>query len=379
MNQLTRRFTALASLLVIINIIGLIWIRNDLTRSRKQVVRIASIRLSPDVLNPERLILLFDRQVIDYGLVGKDEQKQLFTIEPSLAGSWRWSGLDTLEYDFNSPPPPGRIYQIHPTDEFQVRTGKVIGDDKNLRFETISLEFKEFRVLAADDRDVTIELVFNQPVEPDDLLRYTSFYDDKSSAVLGNVVCLTKKPEEKMVVRLRRPGSNRLRIVLSEKLTGYEAELSLKNKVEHKLEIPTSFSLLSTHLQPPGLEEIIPVYLEFSQAINTEQEIPKITIEPIVEDVKIRRNYRTLQISGRFEPGGDYTIKIPGTLLASDSHPLGKERSVKVKIPDRRARIAFAQNSGLLSPLGKLELDLKTTNVEEIELKSWRVYQNNLA
>ena len=379
MNQLTRRFTALAVILIIINIIGLIWIRNDLARIRRQVARMVSIHLSPDETNPDRLTLMFDRAMVDYESVGKVEEKQLFTLEPALAGIWQWSEQDTLEFIFNKPPPPGRIFQIHSTAEFQTRTGKEIDSDKNLHFETISLEFEECSVLATDDQDVTLEIVFNQPVAPEDLLRYTSFYDYKSSARLGSAFCLTKKPEEKMVVRVRRPESNRLRIVLSERLTGYEAQLSLRNKVEHKLEITISFSLLSIHPEPPGLEEIISVYLEFSQVLNTEQEIPKIAIDPIVEDVKIHRNYRTLEISGRFEPGRNYTIKIPGTLLASDNHSLGKEQSVKIRIPDRRAVISFAQNSGFLSPLGKLELDLKTVNIEEIELRSWRVYQNNLA
>lgn len=79
MNQLTRRFTALAVILIIINIIGLIWIRNDLARIRRQVARMVSIHLSPDETNPDRLTLMFDRAMVDYESVGKVEEKQLFT------------------------------------------------------------------------------------------------------------------------------------------------------------------------------------------------------------------------------------------------------------------------------------------------------------
>ncbi|MHC4286592.1 MAG: hypothetical protein ACYSWZ_27085, partial [Planctomycetota bacterium] len=187
-----------------------------------------------------------------------------------------------------------------------------------------------------------------QPVDPEDLLRHVKFYDDKSSGELGGAICLTKKPEEKLVVRVRRPHSNKMRIVLDERLAGHEAELSLDRKIVRTLAIASGFSLLNTRTDTPNLDEIISVRLQFSHRLNREQKIPKITVEPSVEKLKVLRSYRTLRVNGKFEPGKSYKIKVPG------------------------------HEKGFLSPLGNLTLDIKAANVEAINFKSWRVHQNNL-
>jgi uncharacterized protein YfaS (alpha-2-macroglobulin family) len=237
---------------------------------------------------------------------------------------------------------------------------------------------KGWAVIAADNHDVTLEMMFNQPVDPEDLLRHVKFYDDQSSDELGGAICLTKKPEEKLVVRVRRPHSNKMRIVLDERLTGYDAELSLGRQIARTLAIASGFSLLNTRTDTPYLDEIISVRLQFSHRLNKEQKIPKITVEPSIEKLKVLRSYRTLRINGKFEPGKSYKIKVPGTLLAHNNSTLGTDKSVTVRIPDRRPAMRFVHDKGFLSPLGNLALDIKTVNVGGIDFQSWRVHKNNL-
>ncbi|MHC4098101.1 MAG: alpha-2-macroglobulin family protein, partial [Planctomycetota bacterium] len=378
MKQIPRRFAILAGLILTVNIIGLIWIHNGLTRLPKATVRMTSLHLSPDKYKADRLTLLFDRDLVSKESVGGIEHAGLFTLEPDWPGNWQWSALNRLEYMLDKPLPPGRVFWTRATDEFQARTGKVIEGDNNFRFQTVSLALKRWIVIAADNHDVTLEIMFNQPVDPEDLLRHVKFYDDKSSGELGGAICLTKKPEEKLVVRVRRPHSNKMRIALDERLTGHEAELSLGRKIARTLAIASGFSLLNTRTDTPNLDEIISVRLQFSHRLNKEQKIPKITVEPSVEKLKVLRSYRTLRVNGKFEPGKSYKIKVPGTLLADSNSTLGTDKSVTIKIPDRRPALRFVHEKGFLSPLGNLTLDIKAANVEAINFKSWRVHQNNL-
>jgi hypothetical protein len=216
-------------------------------RTSRQVVRLVSVHLSPDEVSPDRLTLLFDRNMVQQESVGRTEPVQLFELEPVWPGSWQWSKPDTLEYMFDKPLPPGRVFRVHPTGRFLTRTGKVLEGNNDFRVETVSLELEECTILTEDNHDVTLEMGFNQPVDPQDLLHHTKFYDDKSLRDLGNVVCLTKKAEEKILVRVSRPDSNRIKIVVGEQLAGYGAQLSLGSKVERTLEISSVFSLLSIH------------------------------------------------------------------------------------------------------------------------------------
>ncbi|MHC4285014.1 MAG: hypothetical protein ACYSWZ_18905, partial [Planctomycetota bacterium] len=296
MKQIPRRFAILAGLILTVNIIGLIWIHNGLTRLPKATVRMTSLHLSPDKYKADRLTLLFDRDLVSKESVGGIEHAGLFTLEPDWPGNWQWSALNRLEYMLDKPLPPGRVFWTRATDEFQARTGKVIEGDNNFRFQTVSLALKRWI----------------QPVDPEDLLRHVKFYDDKSSGELGGAICLTKKPEEKLVVRVRRPHSNKMRIALDERLTGHEAELSLGRKIARTLAIASGFSLLNTRTDTPNLDEIISVRLQFSHRLNKEQKIPKITVEPSVEKLKVLRSYRTLRVNGKFEPGKSYKIKVPG-------------------------------------------------------------------
>ena len=298
MKQFPRKFIVLAGLLIVINILGLLWIHHDLTKVPRATVRVISASLKPDKVSADRLALVFDRNLIPPEAVGKTEAAGIFTLNPAWPGKWLWSRPDTLEYALDKPLPPGRVFWTRATDEFQARTGKVIEEDNNFRFQTVSLALKGWAVIAADNHEVTLEMMFNQPDDPEDLLRHVKFYDDKSSGELGRAICLTKKPEEKLVVRVRRPHSNKMRIVLDERLAGHEAELSLGREIARTLAISSGFSLLNTRTDTPHLDEIISVRLQFSHKLNKEQKIPKITVEPSVEKLKVLRSYRTLEVSG---------------------------------------------------------------------------------
>lgn len=378
MKQIPARFTILAGLLVTINIISVVWIHHDLTKMPKATVRITSAHLSPDRHNADRLTVLFDRDLVPQKSVGRIEEARLFTVEPDWPGNWQWSALNRLEYMLDKPLPPGRVFQVRATDEFQASTGKIIEGGADFRFETVSLELKDCGVIAADNHEVTFEVEFNQAVNPVDLLGHIKFYDDNSSDELGGAICLTKRPEKRLVLRVRRPGSNKMRIVLGHGLAGHQAELPLGKKVVDTLKISSGFSLLRTWVSTPSLDETIAVHLRFSHRLSKKQEIPSITIEPSVEKLKVHRSHRTLRVNGKFEPGKRYTIRVPATLLADNESTLGADKSITVTIPDHRPTLRFVHDFGFLSPLGNLALDITAVNVEGINLKSWRAHKNNL-
>ncbi len=373
-----KKFAFLVCVLVAINVVGLVWIHHDLTKVPGPIVRVISALLSPSMPDADRFTLTFDRQMVLQEAVGRAEEAGVFRIQPTWPGRWIWAARDKIEYMLDKPLPPGRVFSISSTAELKRQTGKVLDGKTEFRFETGSLELISCSMIAADQVHLTLELTFNQPVDPPDLLRHIRFYDGKSSASLGHVQCLTKRPAEKLAVRTSRPRSNRLRIVLDERLVGHGAELPLGKKVTRKYNISPGFSLLSQRVETPGLKEIISIRLRFSRALSRKQEPPKLAITPDVEELKTHRSGSDLVVSGRFKTGQPYDIKIPGTLLADNGQTLGEEQTIRLHVPAREPGVLIPNWRGILSPLGNMTLEMKVANVAGLKLTAWRVHDNNL-
>ncbi|MHC4693844.1 MAG: alpha-2-macroglobulin family protein, partial [Planctomycetota bacterium] len=378
MQRIPRKFMALAGILVSLNVIGLVWIHHELTKAPSPTARILSMRALPNTEVADRLTLAFDRHMVSSNAVGQFEKAAIFKIKPELPGKWIWSAPDRLEYLLSKPLPLGRIFKISSTEELRHRTGRTLEGDEEFELRTSSLVLERFELVAFDRNHITYRVIFNQPVDPGDLLRHISFYDDKTTANLGEPTCITQSPEKDLIVRFRRPDSNRFRMVLDEQLTGYGAEIGLERPVVRARNIPKRFSLINAYARRPTLEQIASVELRFTHKLSIEQKLPQPTIVPPLAESKVYRKGSKLVISGKFKAGGRYRITVAGTLLSDDNKTLGKDKSISVLIPEYRPRFQFAYRSGFLSPLGNLNLDARAVNIDGLELNAWRVHANNL-
>ncbi|NIS51702.1 MAG: hypothetical protein GWN67_11445, partial [Phycisphaerae bacterium] len=378
MQRIPRKFMALAGILASLNVIGLVWIHHELTKAPSPTARILSMRALPYTEVADRLTLAFDRHMVSSNAVGQVEKAAIFKIKPELPGKWIWSAPDRLEYLLSKPLPLGRIFKISSTEELRHRTGRTLEGDDEFELRTGSLVLERFELIAFDRNHITYRVIFNQPVDPGDLLRHISFYDDKTSANLGEPTCITQSPEKDLVVRFRRPDSDRFRMVLDEQLTGYGAEIGLVRPVIRARDIPKRFSLINAYARRPTLEQIASVELRFTHKLSIEQKLPQPAIVPPLAESKVYRKGSKLVISGKFKAGGRYRITVAGTILSDDNKTLGEDKSISVLIPEYRPRFQFAYRSGILSPLGNLNLDAKAVNIDGLELNAWRVHANNL-
>jgi hypothetical protein len=381
MGQVSRQFIVLAVILVVLNIGGLLWIHHDLTARGGATVYAKDVSLRPDNVSPDYLRIVFDRNIAPRERIGEISECSAFVFEPHREGVWKWIGENTLAYYFDEPLPPGRMFELKATEQFRSEMGMSLAGQKAFALKTISLALFEAKVTAADWENVTVELNFNQPVAPGDLLRRIRFYDavGAQERELASVRCLTQDAAKQMVVQVGRPGSNKLRIMIDQHLAGPNADLSLGHNVVRDIAIGDGFCYLSSNVSRVGLEEIISVRLRFSKPLNLTQELPPVKVTPEVEELKTHRNNRDVVLAGRFVPGMRYTAVIPATLMSSDNETLRRENSVTFEIPGRRPEIRFSNYSGILSPGGNLMLDMKAVNVKGARFHVWRVHENNLA
>jgi hypothetical protein len=379
MVQLGKRFGILMGVLVVVNAAGVVWIHHDLTKTPKPAVRLIGLSAQPSPAQARYVTLAFDRDLVAADRVGKVETDELFRLQPAWPGKWYWAARDRFEYRTDQPFPPGREFRIVRTDLLEARTGLAMQGPADVKLLTGPLALDSAQLTASDERDVTLTLTFNQPVDPAELARNLTFFDDRASSKLTAPQCLTKKPDAKLVVRTPLPVSGRLRMVIGEKLKGFQAQLPLGQAVSQVYQVSPGFALLAAEVQTPALEEVVAIRLRFTRPLGGEQKVIVPVVKPAVEKLEAHRSNNELMVSGEFQCEQKYTITIPGTLTSQGGATLGADKDVSVEIPNRQSHLTIPHTQGVLAPHGKLMLDARAVNVSQIHVSSWKLHANNLA
>ncbi|HUV40121.1 MAG TPA: hypothetical protein VMY39_10925, partial [Planctomycetota bacterium] len=383
-----------------LNVACWVWVYHRGGSAPPQAVRVISSLPGDEADGADRLTLVFDREVVSRSRVGEVEPAAPFEVSPAWPGQWRWAGPETLQFLLEKPLPPGRVFTLTATDALPRRFGMTLEGEKTFRFRTRALELTSCQIRTSSPEEATFELVFNQPVDPDELLRRLRVYDRREaptpaprtadapdaampadlaeSPQLSNLIGLTKTPAERLVIRSARPRSGGLAFVLDRGLTGHEGELPLGRDEYRTLVISPRLWVVRAWASEPGLEETLWVRVRFTHALKTGQKLPELAVDPPVEGLRHHVSDDELVLSGKFAPGRRYVVKVPGTLVDRDGGTLGEDQQVAVSIDSRRPSLAIPYWSGVLSPHGNLLLEMKVVNISSVELSAWRVHPNNL-
>lgn len=372
-----RRFGVLAGVLCALDVAGLLWIRHEALGRSRPWIRVVSALPTRNVDQTDRFSLLFDLPVAAADVVGRPVDRSPFVIDPQPDGRWVWSQPNRLDYVLNKPLAPGRVFTIKSASDIELQTGRALVGESTFRFKTRSLQLSSCRVGTADRNNVTLELVFNQRVVPDDLLRHLKLHDPSKWQWLAPA-CLTREPAEKVTVRCSRPKSGRLRVLIEAALTGSGGKLALGEQVVRELQMPEVFALLRAGLHEPGLEKDVCVDLEFSEPIDREQSLPEVRVTPAVAGIRVRFGEDRLTLEGPFECGKRYTATVSRNLLSMGRKPLGEDQAVSFDVPDREPAVQFPVQRGILGPGGNLTVDVKAVNVAGLTLNAARLHANNL-
>ncbi len=362
--------------LLIINICGIAWIQHTIS-SNKNVVKVRSACFYPDDYNPDRIKVTFDRKLASDSEIG-NTAAALFEVEPSLSGSWQWESGSTASFCLDMPLGPGRKVSLSAVENFVELTSYELDCDDGLSLETVPLCYEYARVMTSDNHNVMVEVSFNQPVSPDDFMKHVRFYDAGvlEDKIIRNVKAVTHEAGSEIVVQVARSDSDRLLMVIDKELKGDKADLPLGNEVKEILEIDCRFMYLDQYVYGGDFGESVRVDLTFSQKLA--EELPELNISPKVEGLTVSRWRDELVLRGKFEPATRYAIKIPAVLSSENEVTLGKEVEVLVDIPDAEPKVEFVYSGGILSPRGTKTIEAKAVNISNLELRSWRVYENNL-
>lgn len=367
--------------LVALNVLGLLWIHQSATRASHTGVRVLAALPTHDVDSTDRLTLVFDQDLPLSGTPGEVSLAAMpITVTPEVAGQWFWPTADRLEYRLESPLPPGRRFTLRAGPALEQLIGRKLIGAAEFHFATQPLQLLECKVTSADGEHANLELEFNQDVNPADLLRHLDAADARTSEPRSTDV-LTQTPGRTLAVRVSRPGSDQLVVSLRETLAGAGADLPLGESVRRILTVDPAFAVVDSWVQTPSLGETSLVSVRCSRMPDTSSVTPpaRVQVEPPVSDLRVRTDYESILLVGRFEPGRSYRVRLSADIQSADGDRLGRDTALSVKIPDREPCVRFTSGSGILSQNGNLLLELRHVNTKAVRLQASRVHANNLA
>jgi alpha-2-macroglobulin len=370
-------FGWLAAGLVLLNLAGLAWIRHEVAGRGRPTVRILSALPTEHVDQTDRFSLLFDEPLSAGSIPGASVETCPFVIQPQPKGHWAWSRPDRLDFVLEEPLPPGRVFTIRPAANMQTQTGRVLIGQNEYQFQTRALQLDSCQFGSGDREHVTVELGFNQPVAPADLLHHLQVVDSANGRVL-RTVCLTSKPDVRLVIRCNRPKKDKIEVRLAGGLTGSGAELALGEPIHRTLDLPETFALLHAEVSQDDLDPSGTVNLVFSQDLDEKQAVPAVELTPAVTDAHVSIYAERLVVQGSFEPGRKYTAAVAGEIRSAKGEGLAARQSLAFEVPDRDAALRFPLRHGTLMPAGQMQVDLKVVNLAGVKLTAYRVYANNL-
>lgn len=119
------------------------------------------------------------------------------------------------------------------------------------------------------------------------------------------------------------------------------------------------------------------IRLSFSSHITLEMFQDHISIEPSLP-FKLAANHQQLEIYADFKFRSEYTVNIKRGVAAADGSILRNTFVRRLNVPDLYPRIRFTDESFFMPRKGALELNIGTTNIEQIGFGIAKIYSDKL-
>jgi len=372
-----------------LNLVGLLWIRNEIVlpaagieAEEESVLRVAVFQPGEDELaeDADKLLIVFNRELVPATEVGKPIGWQPFSMEPPTEGQWLWSRTNAMEFRLKNPLPVGNRFTAKASAHFASQLGEPLEGKKEFAFQSSSLRVEHCSNLGRMDGGIRVEFRFNQEVEPAVLsVNLEATAGDLAVKLKGEV--LSTGMNRRHVVAFEEPKGRLLALTLKKGMAGVSGPLGLKKDFVNEIKLRPTFAALSARAPWRwGTEEKTSIELRFNEILDPLQTMPRISLTPKVEGVTSTLSRYGIRLYGAFDsPMRHYVARIEGDIRSLDGQVLPAGTKFRFKMPSRSPSIEFVRSRGVLSPKGNLSLELKTVAVSDIRLSATKVYPNNLA
>lgn len=333
------------------------------------------------------LDILFDKPLGE-GKVNEVLAEEPATIEPALAGTWKWQDTNALRFQPSGGFPMATEFTLTLLPERILKPGQVLAGETELvvrtdQFLVEGVDVQEEPALEGKGKVIFRGNVrFNYPVDPELLASKIRLIDPElgedqpldvnletqwQSAVIGFQTAAVQKEKAERKVRL----------VIDQTLTPAEGNVPLPEPFAHEIQLGSSEVLAVWGVETePGAREST-LRIRFSSPISAAVAEKYVQIEPAVR-YRPSAERNVLSLTGEFKPGAVYRLTVGQGLPATDDAVLRETYRTEVRLPDLEPAVGFQSQGMFLSASGTKTVAIETVNVDEVKLTIDRVYLNNL-
>lgn len=373
----SRRFWAVVFTFAILN--AATWVGyHEYTTSRLRLLRVT--RFEPGGDSP-----INHRQTLrwEFNLDVARPDRAPGTIAPNVPGKWFWPDGRTLTFTPDADWPRATKFSVTLAGD-RVRTPQGIRLDRAFAesFFTEPLHLTGARQDSFDERNqLVLALEFNDTVLPSDVISHLKLTDARKHPIdfhalgqaPGKIVRVQTNPVDQLAIAAT--GSV-VHLELTEGLAGSSGPLGMPGKVERDIAVASELQAIEASAPEPGAGDA-QVSLQFNNAVDAQVVRQVVSVEPAV-DFKVTNGGENVALSGAFEPGKRYLIKIAAAPAGADRKKFPRADSFSVFIPDRRQEVWFEHAEGYLGANGNRTLLAHAVNVSQITATVTRLYDNNV-
>jgi uncharacterized protein YfaS (alpha-2-macroglobulin family) len=308
------------------------------------------------------------------------------TLQPAVRGFWKWASAARLEFIPDENYQPNTQYKLTLAPDIAVAAGLTFRGPRTLTFTA-----EPFRVESAQlfrerppgpERRYVVKgsFEFNYPVDPPAFGQSLSVALARRGPVA--VTIETQNPSQLLSFQTEPIAADdhdeKITATLKAGLLPVTGGTALTADERRETAIPAIERLAIGRVQLESRKEQRLVRIDVSDEVAPDDLRRALTITPEVADLAISSEGRRLLLTGRWEFGQTYKLKIQASLTSTSGLVLEREFSRSLRVDDIEPYLEIAGAGNYLSLRGERKLAIETVNVDKLTVELDRVYPNNL-
>jgi len=336
-----------------------------------------------EIKSDQNLSFIFSKPLVGDSVLNRWDSTEYIRFEPKISGSFRWSSESVLVFSPQSPFPPATKYKATFIEKLSEKVNYDFEGDKTINFRTQLLELVNVTGFWSDTKSghtlIHVDANFNFDVDKNEVLKKVKVNIEGKSQKIELV-----ENSDQNVVRFFLPDiamadeAFKLEVEVEAGLLPKRGNIKTIEKSVRSLALksPYNVSIEDVTAEHNGAEGVLNVDISQETTDNAKEFV---SISPRL-DYQLELTEKGLKISSEdFDLRKKYSITIKNGLKGKFGGTLKSDFNKEISFGKLRPEITITdKRSTYLSANGAKNIQVKIINVEEVEVKLTKLYENNI-
>ncbi|MFW5733679.1 MAG: alpha-2-macroglobulin family protein [Oceanidesulfovibrio sp.] len=336
------------------------------------------------------VLVAFDTPVADESALGQPPADPPGSFSPSIKGEWVWASPFMLRFNAAEPFERTAPYTLAlRPDNITGGTVAFAGPTEfTLKMEDFEAQEVSLKTTPAPGDPGAVQIRgsvnFSLDVNPEEFLKHARLEDP--AAENGTVPLLMERhyqsrdvyfvsDPEAPIAKTTTPRE--LTLVIESSLPAAQTDYTLGESVRETMTVVLDPNLSITQSYARSSPEGGSIVLELSSAVDSETASQYMAVEPQT-DYALNADGNDLVLSGDFQAGSQYSVRLNKGLPAVDGSKLPEGETRTLRVPDLEPSVSFEDTGVFLAASGLRNLAFTSVNTASADLQVDRIYRNNV-